>query len=277
MFRKFSNRVGPVALLLCTQLYTAKANPQTDMVKLMSEQQKIKNGSELFMRHCSGCHGTDALGRGPASQFLHPKPRNLVEGVFKFKSTPMGSLPTKADLLKTLERGLVGSSMPSFKFLPSDQREAIVAYVMSLRPGWNNQNVPILALPYPPESIKTLKGGTFYASALRGKTTYGELCLSCHGDTGIGDGPASEGIFDAENEPLKPANLRRLHLKAGSGSRDIFRTISTGIEGTPMPPFEEVLTPEKRWDVVAYVLYLRGEENKMYPEGFSLEKAVSAK
>ncbi len=242
------------------------------MVELFTHQQNVKAGKTLYMRHCSGCHGIDAKGAGPAAQFLYPKPRNIVEGVFKFKSTQYGTLPSKADLLRILERGLPGSSMPSFRLLPSVQRDAIASYVMSLREGWRDQSTDIVVVPLPPLELK--KKETFLQSALRGKAQFMELCSSCHGDTGLGNGPAAEGIVDAENQPLAPANLRRKHLKSGSGARDIFRVVSAGIEGAQMPPYGDALSVAARWDIAAYVLFLRGQEENFYPNDFSLENAV---
>ncbi|MEZ4815439.1 MAG: c-type cytochrome [Bdellovibrionota bacterium] len=263
------------ALGFCLLLPASAANFPQGMLQLLSDQQQLKLGQELFMRHCSGCHGNTARGDGPAAQFLMPKPRNIVEGSFKFKSTSYGSLPSSSDLLRIIERGLPGSSMPSFKLLPAAQREALVAYIMSLRPGWKNQVTTNIEIPAVPVELK--EANTFLASALKGKNSYMELCASCHGDQGVGDGPAAAEIVDENNDPLKPANLRRKHLKSGSGARDVYRVMSAGIEGTPMPPYGDALSAEQRWDIVAYVLFMRGQEEGLYEKDFSLEAAVNKK
>ncbi len=264
-----------LALGFCLSMSAWGANLPQGMVQLLSDQQQLKMGKELYGRHCASCHGVEAKGNGPSAQFYIPRPRNIVEGVFKFKSTSYGLLPTRSDLMRVIERGLPGSAMPSFKLLPVQQREAIASYVMSLRDGWADQAVTTIEVPYPPAELKNKD--TFLVSALKGQKHYTELCATCHGDKGLGDGPASEGIVDVDNLPLKPANLRMKHLKSGSGSRDIYRVVSAGIEGTPMPPYGDVLTPEQRWELVSYVLFFRGQEEGLYSKDFSLEKAVSKK
>jgi mono/diheme cytochrome c family protein len=37
------------------------------------------------------------------------------------------------------------------------------------------------------------------------------------------------------------------------GDQDLFRTVSVGVQGTPMPPWEFVLSEEERWAVVNYI------------------------
>jgi cytochrome c oxidase cbb3-type subunit I/II len=46
-------------------------------------------------------------------------------------------------------------------------------------------------------------------------------------------------------------------VKLGHNSEHIFKTIMTGIGGTPMPAFEDNLTPEEIWDMVHFVQSLR--------------------
>jgi cytochrome c oxidase cbb3-type subunit 2 len=231
-------------------------------------QQEIKTGRELFVRHCTGCHAMDAKGLGPSRAFYTSKPRNLVEGNFKFRSTPLGTLPTREDLLRTLTKGIPPSSMPPFNFLPSSQREAIVSYIQSLRPDWNKLQGEQVFIPSVPAKLR--KKDTFLASAYNGQKTFQELCVLCHGLEGKGDGPGSQGLFDSDNQPIVPANLNARYLKSGRGARDIFRTITTGLDGTPMPSFGEALNEDKRWELVAFVLYLRGKEAGVYPQDLKL-------
>ena len=73
---------------------------------------KVERG--LYRKHCVHCHGISGDGMGPASALLAPYPRDFRRGSFKFKSTPIGKKPTHADLVKTLENGLTGTSMPAF-------------------------------------------------------------------------------------------------------------------------------------------------------------------
>ncbi len=76
-------------------------------------------GKSVYGQHCAACHGELGDGNGPASVWLYPKPRNFSAGLFKIKSTPGQSLPTDEDLLRSVTRGLPGSSMPIQTLLDS--------------------------------------------------------------------------------------------------------------------------------------------------------------
>ena len=53
-------------------------------------------------------------------------------GIFKFTSTPYGGKPRRADLIKTVWRGVTGTSMPSFDRFTDEDLEAVVEYIMAL-------------------------------------------------------------------------------------------------------------------------------------------------
>src|SRR5207247_2095034 len=86
----------------------------------------IARGKEEFEEHCIGCHGVRGDGNGLAATFLFPRPRDFTIGVFKFRSTPSGSLPTDGDLFRTITRGGRWPRMPTWH--ESAERE-------SARPG----------------------------------------------------------------------------------------------------------------------------------------------
>ncbi len=86
----------------------------------------------LYREHCVHCHGTTGNGLGPTATFLNPYPRDFRLGVFKFKSTPVGAKPTRRDLKRILNEGIMGTSMPSFRLLKDEELEALVDYVIYL-------------------------------------------------------------------------------------------------------------------------------------------------
>src|SRR3984893_10120570 len=51
-----------------------------------------------YRRYCVGCHGELGDGNGENFPWLDPKPRDFTLGVFKWRSTPTGTLPTDEDL-----------------------------------------------------------------------------------------------------------------------------------------------------------------------------------
>src|SRR5262249_61572996 len=89
-------------------------------------------GKPLYIQQCSGCHGERGNGTGPAAEFLDPRPRDFTKRLFKLRSTPTGQPPTTDDVLRTIERGIPGTAMPSFKFLPPEDRRRIAAHVLRL-------------------------------------------------------------------------------------------------------------------------------------------------
>lgn len=86
----------------------------------------------LYREHCAHCHGISGDGRGPTAAFLNPYPRDYRRGLYKFKSTPGTEPPTHDDLMRILQEGIPGTSMPSFRLLPNDELEALVHYVRYL-------------------------------------------------------------------------------------------------------------------------------------------------
>jgi len=86
----------------------------------------------LYRQHCVHCHGISGDGAGPTAAFLNPYPRDYRPGIFKWKSTPVGTPPTHADLKRVIRNGVPGTSMPSFKLLPDEEVEALTHYVKYL-------------------------------------------------------------------------------------------------------------------------------------------------
>ena len=59
-----------------------------------------------------------------------------------------------------------------------------------------------------------------------------------------------------DDQRLSLANLTTGQFKSGAGVKDIFRTMSTGLSGTPMPSFSDSLPEADRWALSYYVLAL---------------------
>jgi len=234
-------------------------------VQLMTNTGLVASGQATFQRHCSGCHGVNADGQGLGAAMLDPKPRNLLQDSFKLRSTPSGVLPTSEDLLRTIENGIPGSSMPSFRELSSQEKLALVAFIRSLRPQFKEtlDQQSSMAFSAPPVEIFHQKVGLL-AAASRGKKIYDKSCVFCHGAQGLGDGPSAADLTDENDRPIKAANLTSLTFKSGASPKDIFRAFSTGLDGTPMPSFIDNFSDKDRWDIVAYVFYLRGMAHGVY-------------
>lgn len=71
-------------------------------------------------------------------------------------------------------------------------------------------------------------------------------CAMCHGDKGLGDGPAGAALNP------KPRDLVAGQWKQGGDSISLFKTLSTGIPGTSMPGFAQIKTAD-RWALVQFI------------------------
>lgn len=88
-----------------------------------------------------------------------------------------------------------------------------------------------------------------------GHRLFAANCASCHGATGLGDGPAAHGL----STPVPP--LGSTAQLPGLTPTLAYNVVSVGVRGTAMPPFATTLTAQQRWNVVNYVFTLRGEPN----------------
>ncbi len=214
-----------------------------------------REGAPLFRKFCAICHGQRGDGRGPSAQFTTTPPRDLTRGTFKFRMTPVGAPPTQADLIRTINAGVRGTHMPAWKGkLTPTQIETLARYVTTLSdPFWTGAPPPEL-LVIPPEPAYDL------ASVERGKALYAKMqCATCHGERGAGDGPAAAALKDDWGHTIAPADFTRGRIKGGCCGAAIYRAISTGLGGTPMPSFGAAMSPAERWDLTHYVLSLGHE------------------
>jgi len=224
------------------------------------------DGKVVYELHCAACHGAEGAGDGPASVWLYPKPRNFSAEQFKIKSTPGQALPTDHDLLQSVTRGLPGSSMPGFSYLPESERNAVVQYVkhLTVRTLADGQRVnlfeaaaasgtrtePVAVPPEPAAGVQEL---------VRGRDTYKRMqCDLCHGETGAGDGPQVPTLKDASGIPVRPRDFNTELFRGGHTGRDLYLRIHNGLPGTPMIPYgDDVMTPAERWALVHYIQSLR--------------------
>lgn len=87
----------------------------------------------------------------------------------------------------------------------------------------------------------------------QGKPVYELHCLQCHGERGLGDGPAAVYLYP------KPRDFTRGLFKirtTPSGSlptdQDLYDTIGRGMPGSAMPGFSQLTSPD-RWALVSYM------------------------
>lgn len=221
--------------------------------------QSLLLGEQMYRINCAMCHGVDGDGNGPAAAMFRIQPRDFRRGIFKFRSTPSGSLPTDSDLLRVVSQGLRWTGMVSRSDLRESDRRAVIQYLKTFssrfvreRPG-KAVSVP----PTPKETPQLLE---------QGKKLYEEVrCDACHGETGRGDGPSSTGLKDDWGWPIWPSDLTWRPLKRGSDQAGIYLSLVTGLSGTPMPSYASSLNSRQVWSLVYYLESLVPRDHRLSP------------
>ena len=224
-----------------------------------SEAQR-EAGKDIYGKYCSQCHGEKGDGEGYATPHLYPRPRDFTTGKFKVRTTPSGALPTHQDLVNIIRRGMPYTSMPAWPNL-SDQEVSDLAYfITTFSPEFSNPE----SVPKPVE-LPSAPAATDESIAL-GKKLYEETgCLKCHGTLGRGDGPSAPTLVDDFGNPIRVADLSQSWtFRGGSSREDIFRTMTTGLNGAPMPSFADSLPPEQRWAITDFIASLSDSDGPGY-------------
>jgi len=219
----------------------------------------LLRGRQVYAANCAVCHGESGDGNGMAAHMFRVHPRDFRRGLFKFRSTPSGSLPTDEDLLFTVTRGIRWTGMVGRADLPEADRQAVVQYLRTFSPRFATERpAQRVAVPPTPTATKDL--------VAQGRRVYHEAeCSKCHGDRGRGDGPSAPGMKDDWGWPIRPSDLTWRPLKRGSALEEIYLTIATGLSGTPMPSYGDSLESQEIWALVSYLGSLVPLDNRLSP------------
>lgn len=206
-------------------------------------------GKQVYDKYCAQCHGVQGDGVGYSPSRLKPRPRDFTAGKYKFRTTPSGMLPTDADLTRVIRQGLPYTSMPGWPNLSDEEVRDVIYHLKTFSDAFGNpdKEAAAIEIPEPPPISEE--------SVTRGRQVYeAQGCAACHGDLGRGDGRSAPTLKDDWGQHIRPADLsERWTFRGGPTRRDIFRTFSTGVNGTPMPSYADSLAVEDRWDLVNYI------------------------
>lgn len=218
----------------------------------ITAQDNLQKGQQLYEGACLPCHGVEGEGNGPAAPALNPKPKDFTSGWYEFRSTPHGQMPTDEDIARSISRGIPRTRMPAFGGIFSeDEILDIVQYIKSFSDRferWGSGE----SIEIPPEIPLTAE------SVAEGKQVYQVLkCWECHGFNGRGKGPLSSQLKDEKENPIKAFDFTLGIYKGGSTNQDIYRTLNTGLSGTPMGTYQDAFlyTRENFEDLSAYEKY----------------------
>ncbi len=233
--------LGLVGLLGLTWALSASRPSESEMGSDNSEGQRI------YVDHCARCHGDDGSGNGEEAKRFKIPPADLTSGLYKFRSTLSGAPPLPEDIYRTLTEGLRGTGMLPQLHLSNDQRWAVTRYLITLLP-------PDLQTGTPEQVLVPAVPAAMTEPAGQGRALYADLgCASCHGDDGRGNIPAAGELRDYKDRPIAPTDLTLRPRKRSNSPEDLYSTLVTGINGTPMPAYADILSPEQMWTLVNYV------------------------
>jgi cytochrome c oxidase cbb3-type subunit 2 len=168
--------------------------------------------------------------------------------------------------------------MPAWHELPQKDQLAVIQYIKyelaadrsdPLKPYLYFVEEPpkaplFVGVPPPPTAERLARGKEVWQSA---------KCWECHGQAGRGDGEKAPGLKDDLKHPIPPANLTTGQFKSGAGVADIFRTMTTGLSGTPMPSYADTLSAEDRWALSYFVLSLSAFKDPLTGQPLKLSQA----
>jgi ubiquinol-cytochrome c reductase cytochrome c subunit len=216
-----------LALLVLGGVYAALAPTSRAEVSTQPGEQ-IEEGQKLFAIGCSSCHGLGGEGAiREDGTVLGPSLIGAGAAAVDFQ-VGTGRMPMTGQ----------GSQAPrkEVAYTP-EQVEALAAFVASLAPG---PEIPAEE-QYDPTEGDIARGGSLFRTN----------CASCHNTSGQG-GALTYGKYAPELTGVEPKHL--------------YEAMQTGPQN--MPVFsDEVLTPEDKRDVIAFVRDVQEQPN---PGGFGI-------
>ena len=245
-------------------------------------------GRQIYIREgCFYCHTQftrlQDRGYGPlvqAGDYVYETPHQLgTARTGPDLTNEGGRFPSQWQKAHLVEPRAVkpGSIMPSFSYLSDVDMNDLVAYIQTL----GNKRLPEKYVEAPAEYTDTTEAGraliarrhvdtTATASSNAGRGIYTQNCAACHGLEGRGNGPNSITL------EKKPANFTRPFYKQYDDSMWFYR-VSEGVAGTRMPRWNQILTEEQRWYVVAYLKTLQKEHEETIDKLDEVEKVQQIK
>jgi mono/diheme cytochrome c family protein len=232
----------------------------------------LQRGAAIYTQACRACHGAEGGGNGTAALGLRPPPRDLRLGVYKFGAVASGQLPTDDDFRRIIVKGLHGTAMLPWD-LPSPQLDDVIDYIKTFSERWQTegagQPITLSADPWAAD-------GRIGEGIERGKRVYhglAQCAVACH--------PAyvtRADIFAFTQEltrmrisgfrsdlyspvakvsdygyAILPPDFTFNVLRSGDTAADIYRVVASGIGGTAMPTWKNVLADSDLWAIAHYV------------------------
>jgi mono/diheme cytochrome c family protein len=264
-----------LAPLACTRTVTLPGAPPpfTAPVTLggrVVQPAALEHGREVFTHFCRPCHGDAGDGKGTAAAGLQPPPRDLRLGIYKFAAVAAGQLPNDADFVRTIRKGLHGTAMQPWD-VPEAELDDLIQYVKAFAPRWRDEKPgePLAASDDPwvgREGDASARGTRVYHGLAQcavachpAYATKAEIYAFAKELTGNGPTEFRPDLYlpvakDSDyGFKILPPDFTFNELRGGDGVADIYRAIASGIGGTAMPTWKNVLPETDLWAMAHYV------------------------
>ncbi|MDA1196250.1 MAG: c-type cytochrome, partial [Planctomycetota bacterium] len=172
---------------------------------------------------------------------LDTPPTDLVRGTLRYRSTPLGTAATRADVARTIQHGLPGGSMPALAAARPAQVAALIDHLVGLGLVLAPESAARTVPPVP--ALAVGDRAAYDRLVLRGRALYAALeCSRCHGSEGRGDG--SDAVLEWSDgrrvraRDFKPRDARDVpaaRMRTGATPEAIWRVIMNGLDARGMP------------------------------------------
>lgn len=197
--------------------------PRPPSQAVSPERLSIEIGRRVFERECSWCHGANGRADTEIARLLDPPPRNLADPV------AMARVDDGRAFL-AISRGRPGTAMGGRgELLAPAEIIDLIRYVRTL------------VQPLPPGTTPA------QLDARVGELIYRRYCIVCHGEAGNGQTPLGEKLSP------RPRDFTRASEMGGIDDQRLAESITHGVPGSAMAPWDGVLNKEDTRRVIAYI------------------------
>ena len=216
-------------------------------------------GALLYHNYCSVCHGDKGNGQSRATGSLSTPPRD-------FTSEAARQELTRERIVLAISHGRPGTAMTAWKSQLSESDIAVLAehvlntYVKRDIDAQASAGTPGISgtrahggreadtgsTPVQVDMTAGLPNG-LKGDLKRGGAFYLANCATCHGARGDGAGPRAYFINPKPRNFIEPASRARFNRVA------LFAAVTEGRNGSEMPAWKQVATPQQIADVSEYV------------------------
>ena len=213
----------------------------------------------LFHNYCSVCHGDKGDGNSRAAGALSTPPRDFTSAASKRELSP-------ERIALAITHGRPGTAMVGWKSQLSGADiaaladhvytrfvqgvgatdAAATAAAISGTHAHGGRGTAVAAAPAAADMSLALPNG-LKGDARRGERFYLANCVACHGTKGDGAGPRAYFINPKPRNFIEPASRARFNRLA------LYAAISEGRNGSEMPAWRQVASPQQIGDVAEYV------------------------